>query len=305
VSESATPTPNAETSAVETSVVEINGFPTRIWRRGSGPKLGFLAGFGGLPRWMPFLDELAKSRTVIVPSLPGFPGGDRGHSVLDSHLDWLLALREILDQSGLTGADLAGSSVGASLAAEVAALWPASVRRLALIAPFGLFDENNPPTDPWAQRGDAVPGLMCADPEIWKAMKAAPEGANSIEWPIEQVRANEAAARIFWPDQGTDAVAVGRARSDHAARLCGDFRPRHRRPHKRQNRRGGRTPCRVRQARRSSAGHSGVYGLTAVATRGLPRNREQVSDRNADTSNLKTSFALRIRRLEKQGKRHE
>jgi len=44
-----------------------------------------------------------------------------------------------------------------------------------------------------------VPGLMCADPEIWKAMKAAPEGANSIEWPIEQTRAAEAAARIFWP----------------------------------------------------------------------------------------------------------
>jgi pimeloyl-ACP methyl ester carboxylesterase len=40
---------------------------------------------------------------------------------------------------------------------------------------------------------------MCADPEIWKALKTAPEGANSVEWPIEQVRANEAAARIFWP----------------------------------------------------------------------------------------------------------
>jgi pimeloyl-ACP methyl ester carboxylesterase len=40
---------------------------------------------------------------------------------------------------------------------------------------------------------------MCADPEIWKALKAVPEGANSIEWPIEQTRANEAAARIFWP----------------------------------------------------------------------------------------------------------
>jgi abhydrolase domain-containing protein 6 len=179
--------------------IDVNGFPTRIWRMGSGPKLGFLAGFGGLPRWMPFLDELAKTRTVIVPSLPGFPGGDRGHTVLDSHLDWLLALREILDQSGLSGADLAGSSVGASLVAEVAALWPATVGKLALIAPFGLFDENNPPTDPWAQRGDAVPGLMCADPDIWKAMKAAPEGANTVEWPIEQVRANEAAARIFWP----------------------------------------------------------------------------------------------------------
>jgi pimeloyl-ACP methyl ester carboxylesterase len=154
---------------------------------------------GGLPRWVPFLDELAVSRTVIVPSLPGFPGGDRGHTVLDSHLDWLLAVREILDKAGLAGADLAGSSVGASLAAEIAALWPDTVGKLALIAPFGLFDETDPPTDPWAQRADAVPGLMCADPEIWKALKAPPEGANSIEWPIEQVRASEAAARVFWP----------------------------------------------------------------------------------------------------------
>lgn len=186
-------------SEPETLTVDVNGFSSRIWRKGSGPKLGFLAGFGGLPRWVPFLDELAKSRTVIVPSVPGFPGGDRGHTVLDTHLDWLLAVRDLLGKAGLDGADLAGSSVGGSLAAEVAALWPASVRRLALIAPWGLYDEANPPTDPWAQRADAVPGLMCADPAIWTALKTAPEGANSIEWPIEQVRAAEAAARIFWP----------------------------------------------------------------------------------------------------------
>ena len=183
----------------ETLTVDVNGFATRVWHKGSGPKLGFLAGFGGLPRWVPFLDELAKSRTVIVPSLPGFPGGERGHSVLDTHLDWLLAVHDLLGKAGLEGADIAGSSVGASLAAEMAALWPASVRRLALIAPFGLFDADDPPTDPWAQRADAVPGLMCADPEIWKALKSVPEGANSVEWPIEQTRANEAAARIFWP----------------------------------------------------------------------------------------------------------
>jgi pimeloyl-ACP methyl ester carboxylesterase len=183
----------------ETLTIDVGGFATRVWRAGSGPKLGWFAGFGGLPRWMPFLDELAKTRTVIVPSLPGFPGGDRGHSVLDTHLDWLLAVREILDKSGLEGADLAGSSVGASLTLEAAALWPASVRRLAVIAPFGLFDDKNPPTDPWAQRNSEVGALMCADPEAWTALKAPPEGTNSIEWPIEQTRANEAAARIFWP----------------------------------------------------------------------------------------------------------
>ena len=186
-------------SEPEHSIVAINGFPTRVWKKGSGKPLGFLAGFGGLPRWVPFLDVLAEHRTVIVPSLPGFPGGDRGHSVLDTHLDWVLAVRQTILAAGLDGADLVGSSVGASMAAEMAALWPNSVRKLVLIAPFGLFDEADPPTDPWAQRGDQVPGLMCADPETWKALKAIPEGANSVEWPIEQTRASEAAARIFWP----------------------------------------------------------------------------------------------------------
>jgi len=183
----------------ETLTLDINGFSTRAWRKGSGPKLGFLAGYGGLPRWIPFLDALAEQRTVIVPSLPGFPGGDRGHTVLDTHLDWVLTVREILAKSELLGADLVGSSVGGSLAAEIAAIWPDDVRKLALIAPFGLFEEKDPATDPWAQRADAIPGLMCADPETWKSLKAPPEGANSIEWPIEQTRANEAAARIFWP----------------------------------------------------------------------------------------------------------
>ena len=186
-------------SEPETLTVDVNGFSTRVWRKGSGPKLGFLAGFGGLPRWVPFLDKLAEQRTVIVPSLPGFPGGERGHSVLDNQLDWVLAVRELLIKAELVGADLAASSVGGALAAEMAAIWPDSVKKLALIAPFGLFDETDPATDPWAQRADNVAGLMCADPEIWKAIKAVPEGANSVEWPIEQTRANEAAARYLWP----------------------------------------------------------------------------------------------------------
>jgi len=183
----------------QTLMIDVNGFPTRVWRKGSGPKLGFLAGYGGIPRWVPFLDALAEHRTVIVPSLPGFPGGDRGHTILDTHLDWLLAVRETLTKAELLDADLVGSSVGGSLVADFAAIWPNEVRRIALIAPFGLFDEKHPATDPWAQRADAIPGLMCADPEIWKALKAAPEGANSIEWPVEQTRANEAAARLLWP----------------------------------------------------------------------------------------------------------
>jgi pimeloyl-ACP methyl ester carboxylesterase len=183
----------------ETITVELNGFSSRVWKAGQGPKLGFLSGFGGLPRWVPFLDALARERTVIVPSLPGFPGGERGHTVLDNHLDWVLATHLLLQRAGLDGADLAGSGPGGSLAAEVTAIWPQSVKRLALIAPWGFFDDKDPATDPWAQRAPDLPGLMCADPARWEALKAEPEGQNSPEWPIEQTRASEAAARIFWP----------------------------------------------------------------------------------------------------------
>lgn len=183
----------------ETSFIDINGFATRVWRKGSGSRIGFLAGYGGLPKWIPFLDHLAERRTVIVPSLPGFPGGDRGHMALDTHLDWVLAVRDLIDKAGLAGADLVGSSVGGSFAAEAAAIWPDKVGRLALIAPFGLYDANDTTADPWAQRADQVPGLMTAQPEVYKALKEMPTGANSIEWPIEQTRAAEAAARVFWP----------------------------------------------------------------------------------------------------------
>lgn len=185
-------------SEPRTETVDVNGHACRVWKKGSGRKIGFLAGFGGLPRWIPFLDRLAEAREVIVPSLPGHPGAT-GHTLLDSHLDWLVAVRELLIRSGLDGADLAGSSVGGSFVAETAALWPMSVRKVAIIAPLGLFDETDPPADVWAQKADNVAGLLCADAQKWIDLKAAPAGANSVEWPIEQIRASEAAARIFWP----------------------------------------------------------------------------------------------------------
>ncbi len=50
----------AVVSEPKTTTVEINGFPCRVWTKGSGPKLGFLAGLGGLPRWLPFLDRAGR-----------------------------------------------------------------------------------------------------------------------------------------------------------------------------------------------------------------------------------------------------
>src|SRR5689334_16971240 len=74
---------------VEQSVA-VNGVPCRIWEKGSGSPVVYLAGLVGLPHWTPFLDRLAEHRRVIAPSLPGFPGA-AGHDALDTLLDWIAA----------------------------------------------------------------------------------------------------------------------------------------------------------------------------------------------------------------------
>lgn len=178
--------------------VTVNGQPCRVLEKGRGKPLGYLAGLGGLPKWPAILDRLAERRRVIVPSLPGFPGG-LGHDRLDSHLDWLIAVHELLRKAGLEGADLMGVSIGGCLAADVAAVWPGFVRKLVLLGALGLTDAERPMLDVFTFNPKTLPAAVCADPEAYKSLVRSPKGMDDIEWQIEQTRASEAAARILWP----------------------------------------------------------------------------------------------------------
>jgi pimeloyl-ACP methyl ester carboxylesterase len=183
--------------------VRVNGEPCRVWEKGTGEPIGFLAGLGGLCEWTPFLDALAESRRVIVPSLPGFPGSGPSHRLLDTLPDWIAATLDLLEASGLDGCDLAGQSLGGLLAAEVAAVSRETVRRLVLIAPLGLFDDAEPVADVWARRVTEIPELYSAKPADFAAARLTPPKALSpdgvVEWQIVQARASEAAARLLWP----------------------------------------------------------------------------------------------------------
>jgi len=178
--------------------VRVGGERCRVWEKGRGEPLGFLGGLRGLPRWTPFLERLAEQRRVVAPSLPGFPGG-QGHDRLDDLPDWIAATLDLLEASGLEGADLVGASVGATLAAEVAVFSHAALRRLVLIAPLGLFDEREPVADIWAQRASALPALLSARPERLEAALAPPEDCDRCEFALALHRASEAAARLLWP----------------------------------------------------------------------------------------------------------
>jgi pimeloyl-ACP methyl ester carboxylesterase len=190
-------------SAPVERTVSLLGEPHRVWEKGEGEPLGYLAGLGGLLEWTPFLERLSQRRRVIVPSLPGFPGAPASHKQLDGIADWVTATLDLLEACGLDGCELVGHSLGGMLAAEVAAFSRASVKRLVLLAPLGLFDEREPIADVWARKAEEVAPLFSTRPEAFTAARLTPPKgltpAQAIEFQIVQTRAQEAAARLLWP----------------------------------------------------------------------------------------------------------
>lgn len=184
---------------LSTRTLRIRGEKVRVFEKGRGRPLGVLSGLFGFPAWTPFLEALSAKRRVIVPSLPGHPGGG-DFRTLDDIADWVIATQERIEAAGLVGADLVGLGTGGLLAAEVAAFSPALVKRLVLAAPFGLYDEREPVTDFWAKRAAELPSTFSAQPERFAAeVLTPPPGADLIEFQVELTRAQESAARLLWP----------------------------------------------------------------------------------------------------------
>ncbi|GIT39884.1 MAG: hypothetical protein Ct9H300mP8_10800 [Gammaproteobacteria bacterium] len=130
---------------------------------------------------------------------PGFPGAAEFRH-LDSLYDWVVHTLETLELLNEPMFDLIGSSVGGALASEIASLFETPVRRLVLIAPFGIFLEDDPAAGIWAQipGPKSIPKLVCSHPERWEAIWEMPADGDEIEWSILQTRSMEARHVFFF-----------------------------------------------------------------------------------------------------------
>ena len=123
------------------------GRPTiEVLEAGEGPPLFFLHGAGGVPAWEGVLPLLARHYRVHAPLLPGF-GKSTGLEYLEDQLDLTLHSFDVLDALGLQRPYVLGESMGGWMAAEMAALRPKDIGRLALAAPVGLWRDEAPVAD--------------------------------------------------------------------------------------------------------------------------------------------------------------
>lgn len=130
-----------------TTVELPGGRPAHYWRVGAGQTLLYLHSFLWPGDEKDFVGRLSGAFDVIMPLAPGFEDLDELQELEDGH-DLALFYDDLLRRLGVAGPiDLVGHSFGGMIAAELAAHFPERFERLALIAPYGLWDDGDPVAD--------------------------------------------------------------------------------------------------------------------------------------------------------------
>jgi pimeloyl-ACP methyl ester carboxylesterase len=161
-------------------------------------RLIYLFGIAGHAELSPAMRTVEQAGwEIVVPSVPGFDGVS-GFEPRDEYLDWLTTFWDSIDATGALPCPVVGASVGAMIAAELAALRPEAVTGVALLAPFGIADAANPGFNiygtPSAER---MSHLFAKGVPLAFANRFAHLGAE--EAPVASYLSDVAAANILWP----------------------------------------------------------------------------------------------------------
>jgi pimeloyl-ACP methyl ester carboxylesterase len=117
-----------------------------VLEAGDGEPLLFMHGAGGIAAWEGILPLLSEKYHVHAPLLPGFGRSD-GLDYLEDQFDLFFHGFDVIEALGLERPYVVGESLGGWMAAEMAALRPKEIGRLALAAPVGLWRDEAPVVD--------------------------------------------------------------------------------------------------------------------------------------------------------------
>lgn len=180
--------------------ISVGNYTFRALEGGEGDLLLYLHGFEGHPGEASFLQELARTHRVLAPELVGY-GESTGFEHIEDFLDMTLALRQLIDQQG-GQADVIGHSLGGMFGAELGAVAPQAVRKLLLVAPFGLWMDNQPIPDPFVLNPGELTKLTWHDEAAAEKIQPTMNGAEETDQITATVTrtANLAiAGKFLWP----------------------------------------------------------------------------------------------------------
>jgi pimeloyl-ACP methyl ester carboxylesterase len=146
--------------------------PVRYFEGGQGQPLVFLHGAGGITGDSPFLAALAERFHVFAPQMPGYGDSEEAPGLREM-LDITLHHWDVVEALGLKDPVLVGHSMGGMVAAEMAAIAPNDVSRLALIAPAGLWLDDHPIADVFSTMPFEMPALLFHDAAAGAALMTA------------------------------------------------------------------------------------------------------------------------------------
>jgi pimeloyl-ACP methyl ester carboxylesterase len=146
------------------TITTRKGIQSAVFETGEGAPLVYFHGAGGLLPQEPLLERLAQRYHVYAPVWPGY-GPEPTEDLIEDMLDFTLHGWDVVEALGLERPIIAGHSMGGMIAAEMAAINPRGLEKLALIAPAGLWLDEHPIPDIFATTPFDLPRLLFADPK--------------------------------------------------------------------------------------------------------------------------------------------
>lgn len=182
-------------SGFERQCITVDGIDSVVFSIGKGPELIFLHG-GGTFMGFGWARDLASDFRLLLPHHPNF--GESGDGDFGTTTDYARHYQRLIEVMGLERFHLAGASMGAAIAVELAVCEPSRIDSLALVTPAGLTSPTVPPPDFTGVAPEDVPSYFVHDRNF-----------------IEQ----------FWPRDPTPEFSALLARERAAAAQLRDFSP--------------------------------------------------------------------------------